>query len=90
MFPFDVVQLGEDVGGDLFVAAQFIREKFEAPAYVPVAIERTDATIFAVDERLAFVLVAGNVVEARANVGRFDDLVDVFSGAVVIVDIEVP
>ena len=90
MFPFDVVELRENVGGNLFVAAQFVRQEFEAPAYIAVAVERADAPIFAVNERLAFVLVTGNVVEARPDVRCLNDFLDVLAGAFVVVDVEVP
>ena len=69
VFPFHVVQFGVDVAGDLPVAAQFIGEEFETPAYIAIAIERADAAVFAVDERLAFVLVTGNIIERRTDVG---------------------
>src|SRR5687768_2423251 len=51
-FPFDVMQLCEDVGGKAAVAPQFVGEELEAPANIDVAIERPDAAVLAVDERL--------------------------------------
>src|SRR5438046_1393348 len=69
VLPLNVMQFGEDVGGNLLVPPQFVGEKLEAPAHVPIAIERADAAVFAIDERLALVLIAGNIVKRGADVG---------------------
>src|SRR4051812_9638430 len=84
------MQFGVDVGCDLLMFSQFVRQELETPAYVAVAIERAHATVFAVDERLAFMEKARHVIEARADKGGRDDFIDVLFRLVVVANIEMP
>lgn len=90
VFPFDVVEFGINVGGDLLMAAEFVGEELEAPAYVLVAVESANAAIFAIDERLPFMEKTRDVVEGGADESRLDDFIDVGFGLRVIVNVEVP
>src|SRR5436190_972831 len=67
VFPLDVVQFGVDVSGNLLVAAQFVGEEFETPAHVPIAVQRANAAVFAIDEGLPFMQEAGDIIETRAD-----------------------
>src|SRR4051794_8312938 len=67
ILPFYIVQLGINVGGDLLVTPQFVREEFEPPAPVPVAIQRADTAVFRINQRLAFVQEPRHVVEAGTD-----------------------
>ena len=90
VFPLHVVELGVNIGGEARVAAEFVREKLEAPAHVAIAVERADAAVFAVDERLGALPETVDVVEGGAGVGLGDDLLDVLAGLGVVVEVEVP
>jgi hypothetical protein len=90
VLPFDVVEFGIDVGGDLLMAAEFVGEEFEAPTDVAISIKSADAAVLAIDEWLAFVKEPGNVVERGTDEGGGDDIIDVGFGFLIIVDVEVP
>src|SRR5690349_20063302 len=68
VFPLDVMELGEDVARDTGVATEFVGEEAEAPTNVPVAVERADTAVFAINERLRMLLEAIDVVERGTGV----------------------
>ena len=61
------MQFSENVAGNGIMTAQFIRQKFEAPTDIPVPVQRADATIFTVDQRLVLLFVTGDVIEIRTR-----------------------
>src|SRR4051812_191878 len=67
VLPFHIVQFREDIGRNLLVSPQFVSEKFEAPTYVPISIERAYSAVLAVDQRLPFMFIAGDIIKFRPD-----------------------
>src|SRR5436190_13033662 len=67
IFPFDVVEFGIDVSGNLLVPAKLIGKEFETPTDIAIAIKSSDAAIFAVDQRLPFVEEARDIIETGTD-----------------------
>src|SRR5437762_2031120 len=84
------MQFSIDVSRDLLMAAQFVRQKFEAPAYIPVSVEGADSAKLAIDQWLALVQKSGHIIEARTEERRFHYFFNVRLGLFVITDVKVP
>ena len=61
--PFNIMQLGKDIGGYAFMQTQLIGKKLETPAHIAIPVQRPYATILAVNEWLCSLSKTRHVIE---------------------------